>query len=546
MSIQHSIVFSLFITTYKCIDKTKAVVPIDQVWKCLHKEGMNENEELGHLAASRERSTYAIGRSASTGENQYIAKSSILETKMQKQTDLIIQSPAESSNKKRDMVTISLRYWIKQALYSIGNANGRSALTSQAYLESALKVAKSLTDQIIQAEELFHEYGISTKLESLTINDDWADHVTIQIYDENNNCTDLLNHDELLSLPENEKLDTFLKSDEREIPTKGETVTNVYAIDQHDTNGEAIPLYQMYGKTADTNEQDLPFSSPREDVNYLHIDSAQIQCPEGKCISKDNNSVKQRQRRIYFLGLLFYELFTGGEVPPENLRAIAMCTNAFVSLSTLTLVNKLDEDQTSSNDNNKRHQSASSSVGHMGLCKISCEYLRLTGISSSICTMIFNMLDSVYGELSGNESYTSTTQVASDLQLMIEKPSKFLRGLDMEKLSVSGLPLIEVEIPREEELEAIKSCYNRSISASSEIAIIIGNSGTGKSWLACRLAESVVSTGGWVLTGKFDQIQQSKPFHGKVIFVCIHFEESLRIMISNVYASSFISIGISI
>ena len=55
MSIQHSIVFSLFITTYKCIDKTKAVVPIDQVWKCLHKEGMNENEELGQLAASHER-----------------------------------------------------------------------------------------------------------------------------------------------------------------------------------------------------------------------------------------------------------------------------------------------------------------------------------------------------------------------------------------------------------------------------------------------------------------------------------------------------------
>eukprot|EP00956_Cyclotella_meneghiniana_P020270 scaffold35496_cov60-Cyclotella_meneghiniana.AAC.1 len=52
----------------KCIDKTKAVVPIDQVWKCLHKEGMNENEELGHLAASRERSTYAIGRSAAVRE----------------------------------------------------------------------------------------------------------------------------------------------------------------------------------------------------------------------------------------------------------------------------------------------------------------------------------------------------------------------------------------------------------------------------------------------------------------------------------------------
>ena len=67
----------------------------------------------------------------------------------------------------------------------------------------------------------------------------------------------------------------------------------------------------------------------------------------------------------------------------------------------------------------------------------------------------------------------------------------------MDKLSVSGLPINDVDIPREEEFKAIKSCYNRSISGSSEIAIIRGESGTGKSWLAYRLGQFVISSGGF-------------------------------------------------
>eukprot|EP00956_Cyclotella_meneghiniana_P030448 scaffold76682_cov82-Cyclotella_meneghiniana.AAC.8 len=492
----------------------------------------------------------------------------------------------EALTNPRASITVSLRSWIKRALHSIGNVNGRSAATSQNYLNAALKIAKSLSDQIVQAEELIHRYETSTKLDWLpTNNEDWAEYIMVQLYDDsntcarldyhdellslpenenlesllksfereipadgeavtnnnyatnthvaneeakpltvqldyyekNNNCTGLEYHDELLSLPENEKLESFLKSFEKEIPDDRETIEN-YAMDQHDAKVEAKPIYQP-----GANQEDLSFSSPREDVNYLNIAAAKFQCPEGKRISKENDPVKESSRRIYFLGLVFYELFTGGEVPPEHLRAIAMCTNAFVSLSTLTLVDKLDEHQISSNDNNKRHQGSSSSDGHTGLCKLSCEYLRFTGISSPICSMIFNMLDSVYGDLSGIESYKNMIQVASDLQLMIDKPSKFLQGLDMEKLSVSGLPIAEVEIPRGEELEAIKSCYNRCIAGSCEIAMVSGKSGTGKSWLVHRLANFVESQGGLVLRGKFDQMQQSKPFSGKELSSCLLF-----------------------
>eukprot|EP00956_Cyclotella_meneghiniana_P001108 scaffold1292_cov71-Cyclotella_meneghiniana.AAC.8 len=161
-------------------------------------------------------------------------------------------------------------------------------------------------------------------------------------------------------------------------------------------------------------------------------------------------------------------------------------------------------------DTNKRHQGQSSS--NLRLCESSCEYLRLMGITGPICDLIFNMLDSVHGYLSGNESYTNMAQVAYDLQLMIDKPSKFQRGLDMDKVSVSGLPINDIDIPREEEFEAIKSCYNRSISGLCEIAIIRGESGTGKSWLAYRVGKFAISSGGLVLAGKFDQMHEAKPF----------------------------------
>ena len=85
----------------------------------------------------------------------------------------------------------------------------------------------------------------------------------------------------------------------------------------------------------------------------------------------------------------------------------------------------------------------------------------------------------------------------------------------MDKLSLSGLPVNEIEIPREEEFEAIKLCFSRCISGSCEVAIISGQSGSGKSWLAYRVGHFVISQGGLFLTGKFDLMNQGKPFSGK-------------------------------
>jgi hypothetical protein len=66
--------------------------------------------------------------------------------------------------------TIALKQWIKHTA------------SSPDYLETALKIATSLTDQLIQADKLAR-YGISEKLDMLSTQSGpkWADHVVIRL-----------------------------------------------------------------------------------------------------------------------------------------------------------------------------------------------------------------------------------------------------------------------------------------------------------------------------------------------------------------------------
>lgn len=125
--------------------------------------------------------------------------------------------------------------------------------------------------------------------------------------------------------------------------------------------------------------------------------------------------------------------------------------------------------------------------------------------------LIFNMLDCVHGELCGPECYSTMDQVIEDLQLMLHKPHKFLRrSFDIGKQSFSGLELRETFMPRDNEFALIQSCYRRSILGPCEVAVISGESGSGKSWLARRVGRFVSAQSGLFLTGKF-QMKQSNP-----------------------------------
>jgi predicted ATPase len=67
---------------------------------------------------------------------------------------------------------------------------------------------------------------------------------------------------------------------------------------------------------------------------------------------------------------------------------------------------------------------------------------------------------------------------------------------------------------RETEFATLQDSYHRSISDQhdNELAIVTGISGTGKTVLASRLSRYITSSGGIFVSGKFDQLQQAKPF----------------------------------
>ena len=440
--------------------------------------------------------------------------------------------------KRANLKALQLKDWIQQVLLSYGYTTGKHAATSQAYLDAALKIAKSLSDQIIHAQEMYHHHGISDKLDMLptSAGQDWAKYVVVRLNNEKTVAEDsmVMNdhleysildsvdiHEELESLHQlfdepyegNEDLSPpSLESTSQETNEKYEPLSTIFDLNDVDYKTSAA----KHSSTAQldfesTCQAELPIPLCKE-KSYFDVASAEIQFPEGP-MNKEEDTPKDSFQRIYYLGLVLYELFSGGEIPPTDLYALASCERAFVSLSTLTLTKKSDGDLIPFGSRNKRHQGPSSSGVEIGLCASSCEYLRLTGTPRSICQLIFNMLDSVHGDFSGNDSYMNMTHISSDLQLMIDKPSKFLRGLDMDKLSRSSLPLNEIEIPREEEFDAVKSSYSRCMLGSSEVAVIRGESGLGKSWLAHRVGRFVISEGGLFLTGKFDQMQEAnKPF----------------------------------
>jgi hypothetical protein len=471
-----------------------------------------------------------------------------------------IQAASATASSTPKSATLSLREWIKQT----SNSNN-ATISSPSYLQAALKITQELANQIIKAEKLERQYGISQKLDGIPISRgrDWAEYVYIRLVE--NGCSivyveegrrdastiGLSTHNikKAIDCIGNEQLESFHGSG-IEDDGRGQESSQYAHVSRHHglQNNEDEHIASNTSNTESLNDQLTLFlesfgvddfekaeaakhncnnsnpiteqqtNTPPTSTNYVNIASAQIRCPESEqgILHDDDEATrsKQAKQRIFYLGLVLYELFSGGERPPDTLYSLAVSRGAFVSLSTLTLVNqkKCDDQMTDTyTQDSKRLQRPSGK--DIGLCQVSCEYLRLIGVNGQLCNLILNLLNCVYGDLAGRDCCTDMTDVAHEVQLMIDRPSKFLQCLDMEKLSSSGLPLSDLSIPREQEFEAIKSCYHRCLSGSSEIAIIKGQSGLGKSFLAMNLGRYVItSEGGMFLMGKFDMMQQSRPF----------------------------------
>ena len=98
----------------------------------------------------------------------------------------------------------------------------------------------------------------------------------------------------------------------------------------------------------------------------------------------------------------------------------------------------------------------------------------MKGLPVALCDLIGNMIDCANGDLSGEEAYCRMSDVRTDLQLMMDQPRRFLDDLDIKKLSVTGLPLNDVQLGREMDLSMLQGAYRRSISGKNEMAIISG------------------------------------------------------------------------
>lgn len=383
---------------------------------------------------------------------------------------------------------MSLKQWTNGALEAARkistDINDESGIASTPYLTSALQIALSLAEQINKVEDN------PEKLELLLVHGhQWGDCVRVQLEapnsSESNKVLDAdktssedvsTSNENAAALDMNSRADAFLKSFAAGDYKASEAFARHSSEDIRWLSNERRWL---------SNERDkkLP-SRPTADLSYLSVCDVYIQLPESlpHNTSTSGNSAENRTRAVYFLGLVFYELFSGGEKPPHSLLELSAFDGAFVSLPRLSLAEKRE----GINDFRVGAKRLQTTTEETSLCNLSFEYLRSIGLPSSICQLILDMLECIYGDLSDNDSFTSVSDVACDLQLMVSEP-KFLRDFDTSALSSLGLSTHLFVIPRDEEYESIMSCYHRSITGSNEVVMIMENKASARRGLSRKL-----------------------------------------------------------
>jgi len=151
--------------------------------------------------------------------------------------------------------------------------------------------------------------------------------------------------------------------------------------------------------------------------------------------------------------------------------------------------------------------------GDLHASSVSVEPLKAKGLPGPLCELVANMIGCADGTRKDKEeTYLKMSDVRDDLRLMVDKPLIYLRDQDMGMLSTTGLQIGSTMFGRDAHLSTVQEAYHRSVSSDSELAIISGVSGSGKSLLANEFGKYVLSNGGILLFGKFDQLQQGKPF----------------------------------
>lgn len=129
-----------------------------------------------------------------------------------------------------------------------------------------------------------------------------------------------------------------------------------------------------------------PIDSRDEDLSCLHVESAELSCPKIDLISQDHalNANDSKLKRIFHLGLVLFELFSGSQVlPSPKLCALVFSDGAFVSLQPLSLEEGADSDGLPESQRAIKRRSIQDDENE--LCHSVCNELELMGIPHQLC-----------------------------------------------------------------------------------------------------------------------------------------------------------------
>jgi predicted ATPase len=461
------------------------------------------------------------------------------------------KQPAATSNKKKSdadddaAVPLSpvaaackpaaMKEWIIGAINSLRDRNGltgkKEIICSREYMTCALKIAHSLADELCAIEE--HEaHDIS--------------------YDEGGR--DMLSS--------NKSWSHFIS-----VSCEARSIIEVHDCALMNGRGGGLGDFEPIPYSNLTEPEDLQLSSLRwasffldtdatsppadAEMDYLHVHGASLE----ENARKRKHFSDNRMTGMYSLGLVFFELFSGGQIPADELgRLHHSVTRLPAAAEQLSLhstshrsggtseenaLNDMLDDEFYGSEaggrNRRRKLQSDPNLDAPSLKtlrtptdSISVEPLKLLGLPTALCDLIGNMVNSTNGDISGEETHMSMSDLRDDLKLMIDSPDVYLQDIDMVQAVDAGLKWERCgndggqtcSYGREAELETLKESYHRSISSDCEVAMICGLSGMGKSTLSQEFAEYVTAPsrnggngGAMFLSGRFDKLKQSQPFH---------------------------------
>jgi len=465
------------------------------------------------------------------------------------------------------MTMMDMKTWIVSTLKTLGyndhnnnttgleeevhGNNKETIITSDEYLTCALTIAHSLADQLCPVDNTNLECGEDGKRRYNVSGDlQWSDLITVHFGDCSIRDADGKGN---LKTPEEgeEEIGIFHPLPEsgrsREDSFSEGILGRFHPVEEQDEQsfGEDRKLSSISTLTASTLPPHFSMNGQQEEqvnqvgvsklsntsIDYLNISHATIRMGEQ---INNNTSPRNESKMIYHLGLVFFELFSGGMVLLED-DPLANNNNLEDGrgMTALNLIQALGDDDdlfggglnanlTGESEPDDPNHSRKKPTSSTSKASESVEILKSMHLPVSLCNLIGNMIDCCTGDFTEDDTYSCLADVKVDLKCMMESPMVYLRGIDLDRATKFGLQMDDSTATfygRDEEFSKLKQMYNRSISDKCEAAILCGVSGVGKSHLALKLLEyakvrdeSSGRKGCILLCGKFERRHQSLPF----------------------------------